>query len=231
MKCRSLDRFAHIDYMSEKAVQAILQCPNPRTKLGLRDQFAMILLYDTGARIQELLDIRLCDLKLGSTPEATLHGKGNKTRRVPLMANTVQHLKNYMQVYHKGEHWESEQLLFYTEHKGERTPVCADTMRKRIQKYAGAARQMCTEVPERVNPHLWRHSRAMHLYQHGMDLSLVSQWLGHSNIETTRIYAYADTETTREAIVRAMQGSPESSGTAEKYTVTDESLLRLLYGL
>jgi formaldehyde-activating enzyme involved in methanogenesis len=71
----------------------------------------------------------------------------------------------------------------------------------------------------------------MHLYQHGMDLSLVSQWLGHSNIETTRIYAYADTETTREAIVRAMQGSPESSGTAEKYTVTDESLLRLLYGL
>lgn len=147
------------------------------------------------------------------------------------MANTVRHLKNYMRVYHKGNRREFEELLFYTEHKGERTPVCADTMRKRIQKYAETARKICTEVPERVHPHLWRHSRAMHLYQHGMDLSLVSQWLGHSNIETTRVYAYADTEATREAISRAMQDSPETGGKAGKYTVTDENLLQLLYGL
>lgn len=72
-----------------------------------------------------------------------------------------------------------------------------------LQKYAEQARCICSEVPENVYPHLFRHNRAMHLYQEGMDLTLVSQWLGHSQLETTQIYAHADTKHKYKAIEAA----------------------------
>ena len=83
--------------------------------------------------------------------------------------------------------------------------MCDDTARLRIQKYAELARENCPDVPERVHPHLWRHTRAMHLYQHGMALTMISQWLGHKPDEQKLIYAYADTEATRKAVVKAMR--------------------------
>ena len=154
-----------------------------------------------------------------------------KFRQVPIMAETVQHFKNYVKVFHQNACLDSTNPLFYTKRSGKRAPACADTLRKRIQKYAEIARKTCSEVPERVHPHLFRHSRAMHLYQHGMDLSLISQLLGHSNTETTLIYAYADTEAKRYAIEQAMKNTPGFGGNAEKYTVTDKGLLQLLYAL
>ena len=92
------DRFAKVDYMSEEAVKTLLAEPDTRTEIGERDQFLMIFLYDTGARIQEVLDVKICDIKVDRTPTVTLHGKGKKTRIVPLMKDTVKHLQNYMKV-------------------------------------------------------------------------------------------------------------------------------------
>ena len=107
---------------------------------------------------------------------------------------------------------------------------CDDLTRVRIQKYAELARENCPDVPERVHPHLWRHTRAMHLYQHGMDLTMISQWLGHKQVETTLIYAYADTEAKRKAIEKAM-GTGLAGTESVNYTVSDEDMLRRLYGL
>ena len=78
-----------------------------------------------------------------------------------------------------------------------------------------------------------RHSRAMHLYQHGMDLSLLQQWLGHAQIETTYIYAYADTEHKRKAIEKstAVNNPLRSKNSAKRFTVNDEQTLKKLYGL
>lgn len=149
-------------------------------------------------------NVRLCDLKLDAAPKVTLHGKGKKVRVVPLMKDTMQHLYRYMSVFHAGESMASAQYLFYTERKGQRKPICDDTVRLMMQKYADLARPKCQEIPAHVHPHLWRHTRAMHLCQHGMDLTLVSQWLGHTNVETTLIYAHADTEHKRQAITRAL---------------------------
>lgn len=223
-------RFEKIDYMSEEAVKTLLNTPDVHTRDGLRDQFFMIFLYDTGARVQEVLNVRLCDIKLGKTPTVLLHGKGNKIRTVPLMQDTVTHMKNYMSAFHKGTPIEAPEYLFYVERKGKRNPMNDDTARLRLQKYVKPAREKCPDVPENIHPHLWRHTRAMHLYQHGMDLTLVSQWLGHSQLETTQIYAYADTETKRKAIERAMSSTPGME-TIETYKVSDEELLRKLYGL
>lgn len=179
--------------MTENAVTALLNEPDVKTKIGLRDRFLMIFLYDSGARISEALGVRLRDVKLGNSPQVLLFGKGNKVRAVPLMEKTVEHLQQYIAVFHKDESPTSAATLFYVLHKGKKEPMNDETVRMRLQKYADSAREKCPEIPKKVHPHLWRHTRAMHLYQHGMDISLVSQWLGHVNLSTSLIYAYAST--------------------------------------
>jgi len=231
IKAQKDDPFSKVEYMSEEAVRVLLTEPDATTRLGLRDRMMLIFFYDTGARIQEVLNVRIRDLKLDSTPKVVLHGKGSKIRTVPLMTDTVRHLKHYIAVFHEGESAASSQFLFYTERKGVRKPVCDDTVRLMMQKYADSARAKCPEIPERVHPHLWRHTRAMHLYQHGMDLTLVSQWLGHVNLETTLIYAHADTEHKRQAISRALGDTAAPGVDPVNYTVTDGELLQRLYGL
>ena len=102
-----------------------------------------------------------------------------------------------------------------------------------MRRHGNEAREVYPEIPEIVHPHMFRHSRAMHLYQGGMDLTLVSQWLGHANLQTTLIYAHADTEQKRKAIELAEHsGSPtRKSPSTDRYTVSDEETLKKLYGL
>lgn len=223
------DPFSKAEFMTEAAIQAILAAPDTSTRIGVRDQFMMILLYDSGARIQELMNLKICDIRQSKTATVILHGKGNKIRSVPLTENTMQHLKRYLAIFHEGVPQESKRPLFYVTHKGTMEPMNDDTARIRIYHYANIARELCSEVPQKVHPHMFRHSRAMHLYQHGMPLELVSQWLGHKNVVTTQIYAYADTEAKREAIHRAM-GNKEVYHT-QAYIEKDEDVLRRLYGL
>ena len=103
-------------------------------------------------------------------------------------------LEQYMKVFHPEETWQSPEYLFYITRNGIRKQMNDDTIRIRFQKYVLKAKEKCGSVPDNIHPHLWRHTRAMHLYQHGMDLTLISQWLGHINLETTLIYAHADTK-------------------------------------
>ena len=222
-----------IEYMTEASVKAILKQPDTTTTKGLRDRFLMVLLYDTAARIQELLDIRIKDVHPGKTPTITLHGKGSKVRTVPLMEKTMEHFRNYVHVFHSEEGPYSNQRLFYVIRHGQKNRMCEDNARRLIHAYGVAAKELCPEVPDNVHPHLWRHSRAMHLYRHGMDLTLVSQWLGHARLDTTLIYAHADTERKRKAIEEA---TPADSPLKEKlnaarFTIEDEDVLKRLYGL
>jgi len=231
IKGKKNDQFGKVDYMSEAAVKALMEAPDVSTTAGLTDQFMMVMLYDTGARIQEILSLRLCDLKIDKTPTAIIHGKGGKTRIVPLMPETVKHLKKYLSVLHPNEHMHSESYLFFTRHKGQKVQMCDDTARYRIQRYAAAAKENCPDVPDNPHPHMWRHTRAMHLYQHGMDLERISQWLGHSQLETTLIYAHSDTEDKRKAIAAALGDGVTGQLNNAPYTVDDEEILRKLYGL
>jgi len=221
-----------IEYMSEGAVKAILAEPDTSTRKGLRDQFLMLLLYDSAARIQELMDIRISDLRFGKTPTVILHGKGGKTRVVPLQDSTAEHFRNYASVFHPGESPYSEQYVFYVIRHGQKNKMHHDTARQLIHAYGIAAKKNCPEVPEHVHPHLWRHTRAMHLYQHGADLTLISQWLGHVKLETTLIYAKADTEQKRKAIEEATKAGPLGQKlNAERCTVSDDDMIKRLYGL
>jgi len=220
-----------IEYMSETAVSTILSIPDITTEKGIRDQFLMVMLYDTGARIQEILSLKIEDVHLGKTPIIFVTGKGNKKRSIPLMKQTVKQFSRYMNIFHPSS--ESSEYLFYVVQKGFQQKMSDDNVRKLLHKYGEQARQICSEVPKNIYPHLWRHSRAMHLYQHGMDLTLISQWLGHAHLETTLIYAYADAEHKRQAIEKATPSDSPiySNGGAKRFRIDDETLLKKLYGL
>ena len=222
-----------LKYLSEKGIAALLAQPNPFTQKGMRDRFILLLMYDTGVRLSELVGIRLKDIRLGKAPVVGVVGKNDKYREVPIMKQTVEHFKNYCSAYHRDEVAYSDSPLFYMWREGIKTALDESTVRKLCIAYAGAARENCADVPEKVTPHMLRHSRAMHLYQHGMDLTLVSQWLGHSQLETTLIYAHADTEQKRGDIEKA---TPKNSPlrkrlNPKRYSVTDDDTLRKLYGL
>lgn len=227
------DSTAMVDYMSMAAITTIIEQPDANTPKGLRDRLFIMLLYDTGARIQEILSLKLSDLQLGRLPKVTLFGKGRKSRVVPLMDKTAQHLKKYLSLFHENAAADNDAPLFYSVIHGNRQCLSSRRVRYMLQKYGEQARQVCPEVPQNVYPHLFRHSRAMHLYQEGMDLTLVSQWLGHSQLETTQIYAHADTEHKRKAIEAATpQDNPlYSKLNSARYTVTDEEMLKKLTGL
>lgn len=222
-----------VGYMSETAIQTIISQPDITKEKGLRDMFLMLFLYHTGARVQELLNVRLCDIAYGKTPTVTLRGKGGKTRAVPLRDKLAAHLQKFIVAYHPFDDKNSEIPLFFSKQGGGKKRMTEDNVRRLVRQYGEMAAKVSPEVPERVHPHLFRHSRAMHLYQHGVHLTLVSQWLGHSKLETTLIYAYADTEQKRQAIEKAI---PAESTLAKhlnsnRYQVTDDETLKQLCGL
>jgi len=222
-----------VEYLSVAAVEAIIAQPDSATKIGLRDKFLILFLYQTGARAQELVDIRFCDIQMGKNAVVTIHGKGSKVRKVPLREKLVEHLKKYLKMFHADTTQYSTDYLFYTNHNRTHTRMTEDNVRRLIQRYGDLARKKEPTIPESVHPHLFRHSIAMHLYQNGVPLELVSQWLGHSRLETTFIYAYADTEQKRKAIENAI---PEDSTlkeylNADRYSVEDDETIKRLYGL
>jgi site-specific recombinase XerD len=223
-----------VEHMSEEAIKAVINQADTSKSKGLRDMFLMLFLYKTGARIQEVLNIRLQDIKFGKHPSVTLCGKpNNKVRIVPLRDNTAEHLKEYIKTFHPNEGIYSTQYLFFTVRSGEKKRMTEDNARDFIRKYGISARHVCVEVPENVHPHLFRHSFAMSLYRSGVHLTLISEWLGHANLETTLIYAHADTEIKRNAIEKAIpDDTPLKEHTdSTRYKVDDDELLKRLCGL
>jgi len=220
-----------LKYFSEDALKSILEQPDPRNKKEIRDLFFMILMYDTAARNQEILDIRLKDMHV-SIPESyvVVTGKGRKTRMVPIMEKTVEHFKKYIRIFHKNS--SGDAYLFYTLRNGEQCQMSPDNTGKFIKKYGELARKHNKEVPTNVHPHMFRHARAMHLYRGGMPLPLLSEWLGHAQLNTTLIYANADTRMKQEAIEKATSKiNPLKSDKPIIDWEDDEDVIRKLYGL
>ncbi len=192
-----------VRHMSTAAVTALLAAPDPATRTGLRDQFFMILMYDLAARDAEMLALSVGDIDTHRR-SAELIGKGSKPRRLPITADTAAHFRRYVDAFHPDT--ALGQPLFYTIHGHRKTPMSDDNVARFLRQHADTARKACPEMPRTVHPHMLRHSRAMHLYQAGMPLPILTEWLGHADPETTLIYAHADTEMKRAALEKATQG-------------------------
>ena len=152
-----------------------------------------------------------------------------KLRIVPISPSVVELLKTYLDKAHPTEQRQSDDYLFFTTHHGRKSRMSTDAVNLFMKKYGEMARRACPEVPERVHPHQLRHSRAMHLYRAGMPLVLLSEFLGHADVNTTRIYAWADTEMKRQAIQKVSKVT--EGDTIEPIWANDEELIKRLYGL
>ena len=186
-----------MEHLTPEAVKMLLGQPNRHTPKGRRDLTLISVLYDTGARVQELIDIKVRDIVLQEPTVIALTGKGNKTRRVPVMKNTASLLQSYILENGLDKTWKNENPVFINNqhHKLTRKGIAYI-----ISKYVISARKISTLVPEKVNIHMLRHSKAMHLLQAGVNLIYIRDFLGHVDLKTTEIYARADTETKRKAV-------------------------------
>ena len=192
----------------------------------------MMLMYDTAARCDELLRLRLCDMQAeGKQPVVYLTGKGSKTRVVPLMPRTVEHYSRYLSCFHKDACMTDTDFIFYTVIHHKRNAMSPDTPALFMRQYGNSARLECREFPARMHPHVLRHTRAIHLYRNGVPLELLSQFLGHSSVETTRIYAFADTEMKRKAIEKADKFLQISKSSDFPIWKDDEEMILKLSGL
>ncbi len=190
-------------YMTHEAIAALLKAPGTDTKKGRRNRMVLILLYDTAARAQELVNITLRDLHIAQvkTPFITLIGKGNKSRNVPLMEKTVAHIQRYLREFHPHPNATGEAPLFYSIRDGRPHALSTDSLNLLLGQYADQARSICPEIPDHVHCHLIRKTRAMTLYQQGMPLTIIMNMLGHENLSTTsNFYAFTTTEMIHEAM-------------------------------
>ena len=215
------------EVIREDAMAAILQQP-ANTKIRLRDRAIMVLLYDSGARLAEVLGLRISDASIdGENPYIRVNGKGNKQRVVPISVKTASHLAQYISVYHTNEKLNTD-LLFFTVIKNVAGMMSEGNVERFINEYACKAKSCCPSVPSHVHPHMFRRTRATQLYQNGVSLPLVSRFLGHASLETTRIYTKPSLEMLRNAI--------ESVETSDEQKVKpiwegDEAMMAKLSGL
>lgn len=225
------DRRPLVEFLSAEALEALLREPDVSKQKGLRNRFIMILMYDTAARCQELLNLRLNDFILsGKTPFIYIMGKGSKARSVPLMDKTLLHYRQYLEVFHPIHTRKPDDLLFYTVIHNRRCKMSPDNVADFMKTYGASASSKVKDMPLRIHPHQMRHTRAIHLYRSGMPLPLLSEFLGHSNINTTNIYAYADTEMKRAAIEKAIYPTAPTED-AQPLWVGDEEIILKLSGL
>jgi site-specific recombinase XerD len=217
-------KISTVDFISEAGIECILKQPDLRKPTGGRNRVFMLLMYDTAARCQEMLDLKLGDVNVRDAT-ITFHGKGPKLRRLPVSDAVLTELKQYILNAHKTS--AQDDWLFYVDTGSTRRQMSPDAVALFFRNYGKQAHAVSKEVPEHIHPHLFRHSRAMHLYRNGLNLAILAEFMGHSHMDTTQIYAWSDTETKR----KAMQKLPHIDNTAQAVWLNDDEMILKLYGL
>lgn len=189
-----------VPYLTPEVMKLLLSQPDKMTVKGRRDLTLLSVLYDSGCRVQELVDLRVRDVVLDNPAVLVLTGKGNKVRRIPLMKNTLALLQYYFEEHSLEKDWKKDYPLFTNK---QRNKLTREGIAYIISRYVGSAKRSSASMPERVTPHMFRHSKAMHLLQAGVTLIYIRDFLGHEDIKTTEIYAKCDTELKRQAIENA----------------------------
>lgn len=190
-----------ISYLTLDGIKLLLEGPDVATTRGRRDLTLLALMYDSGARVQEIIDLVPAMLRLDSPCTIKIIGKGNKARIVPLMESQVKFLRNYLSENRLLEPHSNMYPLFCNSRKEKLTRAGINYI---LLKYANIATiKNSALIPNKISCHSLRHSKAMHLLQSGVNLVYIRDILGHVSIKTTEIYARADSQKKREAIEKA----------------------------
>ena len=188
-----------INYLSAEALREILSKPDTTTSSGRRDLALMTLLYDSGARVQESIDLSVRDIRLEEPATVKLTGKGRRIRYVPLMSKTKSIIEGYLKEQKLlGNSASLDRPVFFNRQGKKLTRAGVTHI---IKKYFIKAKlDEKALFPEIVSPHVFRHTKAMHLLQANVNLIYIRDFLGHVNVTTTEIYARADAEIKRKAL-------------------------------
>lgn len=180
-----------IPFLTEEELKALLAQPDPSTRHGLRDLTLLSLLYDSGARVQEITDLKLKDIRLTNPAMVTLTGKGRKARQVPLMKETCKLLDAYIRNFNLNSETLTSPLFF--NQKGQALSRYGITYI--LKKYVSQA-ELDSDT-RKISPHVLRHTKAMHLLRAGVNMIYIRDFLGHVDISTTEVYARIDAEMKR----------------------------------
>lgn len=166
-------------FLNRNEIEMLLSTPDISTETGLRDRAILELMYASGLRVSEAVNVKMYDIDLDAGIVTTT-GKGNKTRRVPVGASAVEWVKSYLAVRRKKENIEIENLFV--------TPTGRHINRQIIHAFITEYAAQCDLSG--VSPHTLRHSFATHLVQNNADIRSVQEMLGHADISTTQIYTH-----------------------------------------
>lgn len=215
-----------MDYLERDEVRHILQHIDPAQRAGRRDEAALRLLYNTGARAHELVSLDVNDIRFTRPYFVRIRGKGYKERTCPLWPETIKVLRACL---------EDRKL-----NPGDRVPLFVNANGGRLSRFGlrhivtrrvTAATKSCqTLLTRKIGPHTFRHTTAMHLLQSGVDLNMIRSWLGHSSIETTHRYVEIDLEMKRRTLRACEKLLPESKAGGPSWK-TNQGVLNWLENL
>lgn len=185
-----------VGFLTREQMLAIIDVPTT-TWLGQRDHLLLMLMFNTGARVSEIINVKVSDLVLGQTSSIKLHGKGRKQRSLPLWHTTASELRQWLRS--NSELGSASALL----PRKDGAPMTRANVTKRLERAVQAATVKHPELKDlRISPHVIRHSTAMGLLQAGTDISTIALWLGHENPSTTHMYVEADLSMKEQALAK-----------------------------
>ena len=175
-----------VGYLSQEEIKALLNAPDPGTWCGQRDRVMLATLYNTGARVSELIGMTVGDVVLDRSSSICIHGKGRKERTVPLWRTTA----NQIRLWLRQTQWARDHPLFPNRTGGRMTRTgVTDRLKLAV---ATAATHFPQLRKRHISPHIVRHATAMHMLQSGVDITVIALWLGHESPATTHMYVEAD---------------------------------------
>ncbi len=188
-----------IEYLNHDETKLLLDQPNTLIQKERRDLAILTLMYDSAARVQEICDLKVRDVRLHPSPIVRVYGKGRKTREIPLSNSCAEILQNYMNEYHLNNPMMLDRPLFFNNRneKLSRSGVAFI-----LSKYIERANENGCNISKKITPHCLRHTKAMHMLEAGINLIYIRDFLGHESIETTQQYAKANPEVRRKAITK-----------------------------
>jgi site-specific recombinase XerD len=203
-----------LGYLTHKEIEAIIVTLNDKNWYGYRDKVLFSLMYNTGARVSEIVDLHVRNLKLDKNGTVSLTGKGRKDRVLPLWKSTIDLLRQWIEK----NRYTADSPLFPNS-RGKKMTRSAVT--KRLTLAVSMAKKTCPTLKKRtISPHTVRHTSAMHLLQSGVDITVISLWLGHESIETTHMYLSADMEMKE----KALEAMEEPAFGSFRYKADDDIL-------
>lgn len=207
LPCRKIDHPV-MTFISQKEYEALLGACAGQNLISLRDKLMIMILYNTGCRVSELVSVRVSDITLATakaeTPYIHFFGKGRKERTTPIWKST----ETYIQQYVALQGLSKTSFLLMGKRGGGLT---RSGIAQRITVISSMATKDCPSLKEKtITPHTFRHSAAMNLLQAGVDISTIAIWLGHESIETTHKYMVADLEIKKKAMEKLTETKDRS---------------------